>query len=74
MNKSDTVRELVVSGNFKRALNIAKGFKLGDKEDLGKMALAYSCLVHTGFYTEIGTDTEKAVDEGVAVLKKLYGT
>ena len=72
--KSDTVRRLVANGDYKRALSLVKGFRRGiSKEDLGKMALAYECMVHTGFYEQLGTDTASAISEGVQTLKDLYG-
>jgi hypothetical protein len=71
--KSDAVRELVANGDYKRALSIVKGFRRGiNKDDLGKMALAYECLVHTGFYEQLGTDTTAAITEGIRVLRTLY--
>ena len=74
ITKSDTVRGLVVSGEYKKALSIAKGFRLGiAKEDLNKMRLAYECLVHTEFYEQLGTDTATAITEGIKLLQKLYG-
>ncbi len=74
VSKTDTVRGLVAEGNYKKALSIVKGFRLGiSKGDIGKMALAYECMIHSGFYEQLGTDTAAAVTEGIAVLKNLYG-
>ena len=74
LSKSDTVRGLVADGEYKKALNIAKGFQLGiTKEDSSKMKLAYECLVYPVFYKQIGTDTETAILEGVQILVDLYG-
>jgi hypothetical protein len=74
IKKSDVVRGLVVSGEYKKALSIARGFRLGvSREDLEKMKLAYEVMVHTGFYEQLGTDTAAAVAEGIRVLKTLYG-
>ena len=74
ITRSDTVRELIVSGDYKKALSIVKGFRLGiGKEDLSKMALAYECLVHTGFYEQLGINTATAIFEGIQVLNSLYG-
>lgn len=72
--KSDTVRRLVMDGDYKKALSIAKGFQLGiAKEDSNKMALAYECMVHKGFYEQLGTNTGAAIAEGIQVLIGLYG-
>ena len=74
ISKSDTVRELVADGQYKQALGIVKGFRLGiTTEDLGKIALVYECLVHKGFYEQLGTDTAGAVTEGIQILTALYG-
>ena len=72
--KSNAVRELIVSGNYKKALSIVKGFRIGiGKEDLSKMALAYECLVHMVFYEQLGINTTRAIAEGIQVLNNLYG-
>ena len=62
-SRSDTVRELIINGNYKKALHIAKGFRLGiDIKDISKIKLAYECMLHKGFYEQIGTDTTAAID------------
>ena len=74
INKSNTVRELISNNEYKKALSIARGFRLGiSKEDSDKIKLAYECLIHPEFYQQIGTDTIKAVDEGKQILIYLYG-
>ena len=71
---SDKVRALVAEGNYKKALCVVKGFRLGiGKEDLCKIKLAYDCMVHKAFYEQLGTDTEMAITEGIEVLQGLYG-
>ena len=73
-SRSDAVRELIVDGDYKKALHIAKGFRLGiGIEYISKIKLAYECLVHKGFYEQIGTDTAAAVDDGIQILKSIYG-
>lgn len=72
--KSDKVRRLVAGGSFKEALRIAKGFRLGmTKAEADAMTLAYECMVHERFYKSIGYDTQQKIEEGIAVLKKMYG-
>jgi len=74
ISKSDTVRGLVASGEYKKALGVVKGFRLGiAKDDINKMRLAYECLVYPSFYKQLGTDTETAVNEGIQILIDLYG-
>lgn len=72
--KSDAVRRLVSSGATKEALRIAKDFKLGiTKEQSNAMTLAYECMVHGRFYSQLGYDLSRKIEEGVEVLKGLYG-
>lgn len=74
MRKSDEVRALVQKENFRKALEIAKGFRLGiTSKQSGAMALAYECMVHERFYLSIGTDIQKAIHEGVETIVGLYG-
>ena len=71
--KSDTVRRLVSEGDYKNALRIAKGFRLGiSKEDSDAMSRGYECIVHRDFYRQIGIDTQKAVEKAVEIVRKLY--
>ena len=47
VKKTDIVREAVAAGNMKKALSIAKDFRLGiSKEQRSLMARAYECMVH----------------------------
>lgn len=71
--KSDMVRRLVAAGEYKKALSIAKDFRLGiSKEQRSLMARAYECLVHPSFYTSIGIDLSQAIQEGISVVTELY--
>ena len=71
---SDKVRGLVAEGNYKKALRMVKTFRLGiGKDKLEKVKLAYESMVHKAFYEQLGTDTEIAINEGIEVLKGLYG-
>ena len=72
--KSDMVRELVAEGNFKKALSIAKGFKLGfTKEEQSTMTRAFECMAHPGFYKQLGIDEEKAIEAGIEIIRRVYG-
>ena len=74
ISKSDIVRELVASKEYKKALCIAKGFQRGiSKEDSGKIRLAYECLIYPEFYEQIGTDIDTAIFNGIQILKSIYG-
>ena len=72
--KSDKVRRLVTAEDYKGALRIAKDFRLGiTKEQSSAMRLAYECMVHDGFYRQLGYDLKQKIAEGIEVLKELYG-
>lgn len=74
VKKTDIVRAAVSSGNFKEALRIAKDFRINiTKEQRSTMARAYECIVHPEFYRQIGTDIPTAINEGVELVKELYG-
>lgn len=74
IKKTDIVREAIANGDMKKALSIAKGFRLGiSKEQQSIMARAYECMVHPDFYTSIGIDLSKAIQEGVSVVTAMYG-
>ena len=75
IKKSDTVRQHVAAGEFKKALSIVKGFRLGiSREDTGKMTQAYECMIHPHFFKQIQIDPEKSIETGIAILKSYYGT
>lgn len=72
--KSDVVRELVAEGNYKKALSIAKGFKLGfTKKEQDVMTRAHECMVHPGFYSQLGFDEAKIIEDGISLVKRVYG-
>ena len=74
VKKSDIVRAAVSRDDFKEALRIAKDFRINiTKEQRSTMARAYECIVHPDFYRQIGTDIPAAINEGVELVKKLYG-
>ena len=72
--KSDMVRELVAAGDYKKALSIAKGFKIGfTKEEQSTMTRAHECMAHPGFYSQIGINEAKAIEAGIEIIKRVYG-
>lgn len=72
--KSEMVRELVAAGDYRKALSIAKGFKLGfTKEEQSTMTRAHECIAHPGFYRQLGVDEEKAILDGIEIVKRVYG-
>lgn len=74
VKKTDVVRNLVGKREYRKALSIAKDFRLGiTPEQSSTMKRAYECMVHERFYLSIGTDTKKAIRDGIEVLEGLYG-
>ena len=72
--KSDIVRRLVATGDYKKALGIVKSFRLGIlSEESEKMKRAYECMTFPGFYRQIGKDPDIEIAEGIRILKSLYG-
>ena len=74
MKKTDAVREAVAAGEMKKALQIARSFRVNvtaDQRDA--MSRAYECILYPDFYRQIGIDTQKAIEKGVAVVTALYG-
>ncbi|MCL1986754.1 MAG: hypothetical protein FWG64_02125 [Firmicutes bacterium] len=71
--KSNLVKTLVRQGDYKKALSIAKDFKIGITSDnSNKMKLAYECMVHGTFYKQLGRNIEQTINDGISVLKALY--
>lgn len=71
IKKSDIVREAVRKQDWKKALQIAKDFRIGiTHEQKSKMARAYECIVHPDFYQQIGVDIPEAIEQGKEVVKE----
>ena len=72
--KSDVVREAVARGDYKKALGIARNFRLGiSKEDSDAMKRGFECMVYPDFYRSIGIDIQLEIQNGVNTLVRLYG-
>ncbi|MPN59261.1 hypothetical protein SDC9_206982 [bioreactor metagenome] len=73
IKKSDIVRALVKQQEYKKALLIAKDFRLGiTPEQSNDMKMAYECMVHETFYSQLGRNIQETIDKGIDVLKGLY--
>lgn len=71
IKKSEIVRAAVQKQDWKKALQIAKDFRIGvTQEQRDKMARAYECIVHLGFYRQIGVDVSEAIEQGKAIVKE----
>lgn len=74
VRKTDEVRAAVAGGDMKKALRIAKGFRINVTESQrDDMSRAYECMMYPDFYKQIGTDIAGAIAKGVAVVTALYG-
>lgn len=74
-NKSNQVRELVASKEFKKALAVVKGFRLGlTMEQISTFTRAHECIVHPGFYSQLGMNEEHEIQKGIDLLIELYGS
>ena len=72
--KTEIVKEAIKAGDFKKALKLAKDFRINvTKEQREAMARAYECIVHPEFYRQIGIDIAKSVESGTKTLVLLYG-
>ena len=71
IKKSDIVKNAVRDQDWKKALQIAKDFRIGvTREERDKMARAYECMVYPDFYRQIGTDIRAAIEQGKSVVEK----
>lgn len=69
VKKSDIVKTAVQDQDWKKALRIAKDFRIGvTREQRSRMARAYECIVHPDFYKQIGVDIADAIEQGKAVV------
>lgn len=74
VRKSDEVRRLVAEKQYRKALRIAKDFRLGITEEQSlRMKKAYECMVHERFYLSLGEDIETRIAEGIETIVSIYG-
>lgn len=72
--KSDLVHEMVARCDFKHALKIAKGFRIGiTQQEREQMSRAYECMVHPEFFRSIGKNLTEEIEAGIAILVSHYG-
>ena len=72
--KTDIVKAAIRSGDLKKALKIAKDFRINvTAEQREKMSRAYECMVHPEFYKQIGTNVIESIEIGTQTLTLLYG-
>lgn len=74
VTKSDMVRQAIEEKDYKKALKIAKDFRINiSKEDNADMKRAYECMVSPNFYVQLGYDLSETINKGVEVVIRLYG-
>lgn len=74
LRKSDMVRQYVASGEYRKALRIAKEFRLGiSKEDSDAMKRGYEAMLYPQFYSQLSQDTDRIAQKGVETLIRLFG-
>ena len=72
MTKTEQVKQFYNEGSFKKALRIAKTFRIGvTKKQSDDMGIAYECMVYPDTYKQLGFDTDEKIKVGVAALKTL---
>lgn len=78
MKNTDTKTQQAVSllkfGNVKEALKIFKTFRIGfSKEEKRLIEIASDCLCGmSDFYTSLGIDCPRVVDDAVSILRSKY--
>ena len=74
--KSDKVRRLVAAGEYRKALAIAKDFRIGiTKEQSDVMKRGFECLsTSPKFYESLGMDVYQIVQKAQETLVSLYGS
>ncbi len=71
IKKSDIVKKAVDEQDWKKALQIAKDFRIGiTQEQRCKMTRAYECIVHPDFYRQIGIDITNTIEQGKIIVKE----
>lgn len=72
MTKTSQVHELVNKGDYKKALRLAKDFRISvTREQAESMQLAYEAMIYPEFYRQIGKDVDRLKAEGIKVLKEI---
>ncbi|KYD28559.1 hypothetical protein [Geobacillus stearothermophilus] len=63
--------ELYRNGDIKKALGLAKTFRIGlTKEERGQLARGYECIVHKAFYESIGRNPKEEIEKAKAIFEK----
>jgi predicted ATPase len=73
-SKTDKVRHYVSTEDYKKALSIAKSFKLGfTKDEKETIEIAHELLSgNESFYTNLGYNKDTVVSKAINILKEKY--
>lgn len=71
--KTDKVRRLVSSGDYKQALQICKEWQYRDPSHREILRLGYECLLYPDFYKQLGYNPNQEYQEAIKVLHIVYG-
>lgn len=70
--KISEVRAAVAANDWRKALSIAAKFpQLGEHKKA--IVTAHECLVHPGFYRQLGKDEAALIEAGKAAMCERYG-
>ena len=71
MTKTTQATTAYNSGDFAKALRIAKTFTLGlSKEDRAQIVRGHECHTNPGFYRQIGRDPENEIKNALRVFSE----
>lgn len=69
--KTELAIEAFLQGDIKKALQIAKTFRIGlTKQDRDALVRGYECMVHPEFYKMLGKDPEREIENGIRVFEE----
>lgn len=73
ITKTDQVRELVATKEYKEAIAVAKDFKLGfTKEEAKTLARAHEMTWNSRFYEMLGYNYQEELQKAQDILKRQY--
>lgn len=70
-SKTNQVKMALEINDFKKALQIAKGFRIGFTEnDRSTLRRGYECIVRPDFYQQLGKVPEDEIQKAIKLLKE----
>jgi len=72
-SKTQQMLQLLQAGEVKKALAIAKTFRMGfTREEQKVIQRGYECLVHPEFYIKLGRDCQECTAQALTLLQTKY--